>query len=75
MVGTNVYWLKKNMVTSLAMIKRHYRQTNALVGIEHETGKRKKLKRAGIAAYKVAAPAKARWCSFFHGFGSFEKTS
>ena len=57
--GTNVYWLKKNMGTSVAMIERHYGQTNVLVGIEHETAKRKKLKRAGIAPYQVAAPAKA----------------
>ena len=38
--GTNVYWLKKNMGTSVAMIERHYGQTNVLVGIEHETAKR-----------------------------------
>ena len=40
--GTNVYWLKKNMGTSVAMIERHYGQTNVLIGIEHETAKRKK---------------------------------
>jgi integrase len=38
--GTNVYWLKKNMGTSVAMIERHYGQTNVLVGIEFETAKR-----------------------------------
>ena len=38
--GTNVYWLKKNMGTSVSMIERHYGQTNVLVGIEHETAKR-----------------------------------
>ncbi|GLI94386.1 tyrosine-type recombinase/integrase [Methylocystis echinoides] len=41
--GTNVYWLKKNMGTSVAMIERHYGQTNVLVGIEHETAKRPKV--------------------------------
>jgi hypothetical protein len=40
--GTNVYWLKKNMGTSVAMIERHYGQTNVLMGIEHETAKRRK---------------------------------
>jgi integrase len=43
--GTNVYWLKKNMGTSVAMIERHYGQTNVLIGIEHETAKRKKAPR------------------------------
>jgi len=38
--GTNVYWLKKNMGTSVTMIERHYGQTNVLVGIEYETAKR-----------------------------------
>jgi integrase len=38
--GANIYWLKKNMGTSVAMIERHYGQTNVLVGIEHETAKR-----------------------------------
>ena len=42
--GTNVYWLKKNMGTSVAMIERHYGQTNVLVGIEHETAKREEEK-------------------------------
>ena len=45
--GTNVYWLKKNMGTSVAMIERHYGQTNVLIGIEHETAKRKKAPRTG----------------------------
>ena len=40
--GTNLYWLKKNTGTSVAMIERHYGQTNALMGIEHETAKRRK---------------------------------
>ncbi|MEK4035745.1 hypothetical protein WOC76_04730 [Methylocystis sp. IM3] len=35
--GTNVYWLKKSMGTSVAMIERHYGQTNVLVGIEQKT--------------------------------------
>ena len=43
--GTNVYWLKKNMGASVAMIERHYGQTNGLIGIEHETAKRKKAPR------------------------------
>ena len=42
--GTNVYCLKKNMGTSVAMIERHYGQTNVLVGIEHETAKREEEK-------------------------------
>jgi hypothetical protein len=40
--GANVYGLKKNMGASVAMIERHYGQTNVLMGIEHETAKRKK---------------------------------
>ena len=40
--GTNVYWLKQNMGTSVNMIERHYGQTRVLVGIEHETARRKK---------------------------------
>jgi len=48
--GTNVYWLKKNMGTSVAMIERHYGQTNVLMGIEHETAKRSKPKKAKAAA-------------------------
>ena len=40
--GANVYWLKKNMGTSVTMIERHYGQTNILHGIEHETAKRPK---------------------------------
>ena len=43
--GTNVYWLRKNMGTSVAMIERHYGQTNVLVGIEHETARRRKFKK------------------------------
>ena len=38
--GTNVYWLKQNMGTSVAMIERHYGQTRVLVGIEYETANR-----------------------------------
>jgi integrase len=44
--GTNVYWLKKNMGTSVQMIENHYGQTNVLMGIEHETAKRRKPKNA-----------------------------
>jgi integrase len=40
--GTNVYWLKQNMGTSVTMIERHYGQTRVLVGIEHETARRRK---------------------------------
>jgi hypothetical protein len=40
--GTNVYWLKQNMGTSVTMIERHYGQTRVLVGIEHETARRVK---------------------------------
>ncbi len=39
--GANVYWLKQNMGTSVAMIEKHYGQTRVLVGIEHETAQRK----------------------------------
>lgn len=39
--GTNVYWLKQNMGTSVAMIEKHYGQTRVLAGIEHETAHRK----------------------------------
>ena len=43
--GTNVYWLRQNMGTSVQMIERHYGQTKVLVGIEHETARRKKQAR------------------------------
>jgi integrase len=42
--GTNVYWLKQNMGTSVGMIEKHYGQTRVLVGIEYETARRRKLK-------------------------------
>ena len=38
--GTNVYWLKKNMGTTVDMIERHYGQTSVLVGAEYETARR-----------------------------------
>ena len=47
--GSNIYWLKKNMGTSVAQIEAHYGQTNALVGIEFETAKRKKRKKGEVA--------------------------
>ena len=37
------------MGTSVAMIERHYGQTNVLVGIEFETAKRKKRKKGEVA--------------------------
>jgi integrase len=40
--GTNVYWLKQNMGTSVQMIERHYGQTKVLAGIEFETARRRK---------------------------------
>ena len=40
--GTNVYWLKQNMGTSVQMIERHYGQTKVLTGIEFETARRRK---------------------------------
>ena len=40
--GTNVYWLKQNMGTSVEMIERHYGQTKVLAGIEFETARRRK---------------------------------
>ena len=52
--GTNLYWLKKNTGTSVAMIERHYGQTNALMGIEHETAKRKKPQGPKVPATKGA---------------------
>jgi hypothetical protein len=33
------------MGTSVAMMERHYGQTNVLIGIEHKTAKRKKVPR------------------------------
>ena len=47
--GTNVYWLKKNMGTSVIMIERHYGQTNVLVGVEHETARRSMPGKSGAA--------------------------
>ena len=54
--GTNVYWLKKNMGTSVTMIERHYGQTNVLMGIEHETAKRRKPKKPAAADAAKKAP-------------------
>ena len=42
--GTNIYWLKKNMGTSIEMIEKHYGQTTVLQSIEFETGFRNKKK-------------------------------
>jgi integrase len=56
--GTNVYWLKQNMGTSVAMIEKHYGQTRVLVGIEHETARRRKapnFANASTAGKKVKA--------------------
>lgn len=55
--GTNVYWLKQNMGTSVGMIEKHYGQTRVLVGIEHETARRRKMKPADkkAAAKKTQA--------------------
>jgi len=53
--GTNVYWLKQNMGTSVQMIERHYGQTKVLVGIEHETARRRKQKRRPDLAEPTAA--------------------
>ena len=58
--GTNVYWLKKNMGTSVTMIERHYGQTNVLIGIEHETAKRKKAPRAGEQPIDQNRPLKGK---------------
>ena len=51
--GTNVYWLKQNMGTSVTMIERHYGQTRVLVGIEHETARRRKAPQP--SAKKISA--------------------
>ena len=40
--GTNIYWLAKNMGTSVNMIERHYGQTTVFQGIEYETAIRPK---------------------------------
>ena len=42
--GTNIYWLKQNMGTSIEMIEKHYGQTTVLQSIEFETGFRNKKK-------------------------------
>ena len=52
--GTNVYWLKQNMGTSVTMIERHYGQTRVLEGIEHETARRRK---APLISAKVKSDA------------------
>jgi integrase len=57
--GTNVYWLKKNMGTSVSMIERHYGQTNVLFGIEHETTKRKKFTKANNIKKEDVVPVGA----------------
>jgi hypothetical protein len=43
------------MGTSVQMIERHYGQTKVLVGIEHETARRKKQKRRPDLAPPTAA--------------------
>jgi integrase len=53
--GTNVYWLRQNMGTSVQMIERHYGQTKVLTGIEFETARRKKQKRRPDLAPPTAA--------------------
>lgn len=53
--GVNVYWLRENMGTSIPMIERHYGQTKVLLGIEHETARRKKQKRRPDLAPPTAA--------------------
>jgi integrase len=58
--GTNVYWLKKNMGTSVAMIERHYGQTNVLIGIEHETAKRNKAPRTDRVTEAPDKPLKGK---------------
>jgi integrase len=53
--GTNVYWLRQNMGTSVQMIERHYGQTKVLTGIEFETARRKKqTRRPDLAPPTVA---------------------
>lgn len=47
--GSNIYWLKKNMGTSLAQIEIHYGQINVLVGIKFETAKRQRRKKGDVA--------------------------
>ena len=54
--GTNVYWLKQNMGTSVQNIERHYGQTHVLRGIEHETAKRKKLPRNPVHQIPAIIP-------------------
>ena len=47
------------MGTSVEMIERHYGQTNVLMGIEHETAKRRKPKKNEAKATKDST-AKAK---------------
>ena len=56
--GTNVYWLKQNMGTSVQTIERHYGQTHVLKGIEYETAKRRKLPRNPV--HSPTAPESGR---------------
>jgi len=61
--GTNVYWLKQNMGTSVQMIERHYGQTKVLAGIEFETARRRKYpvaEKAPTAEEKAQASEQKR---------------
>ena len=72
--GTNVYWLKKNMGTSVAMIERHYGQTNVLIGIEHETAKRKKAPRQVNATQSQNNPLRGKQASEIVPIGAVDLT-
>ena len=72
--GTNVYWLKKNMGTSVAMIERHYGQTNVLIGIEHETAKRKKAPRQVNATQSQNKPLRGKQASEIVPIGAVDLT-
>ena len=39
--GASLFWLTKNMGTSVQMLERHYGQSHVLVGVEHQTQTRK----------------------------------
>jgi hypothetical protein len=39
--GASLFWLTRNMGTSVQMLERHYGHTHVLVGIEHHTATRK----------------------------------
>lgn len=64
----------KNMGTSVALIERHYGQTNFLIGIEHETAKCKKAPRIDKPADHQNKPLKGKDADDLVPIGAVDQT-